>query len=98
VVSDVLVVFDIVELSAGTLAPAAFLIKEVKGMVLDAAVDAGVDYLKTTYGMRVEFKLTGWNIVCRLCGQRFRRERLSDGELLRCPRTGCKGEAYIHFQ
>ncbi len=96
VVSTVLVILDVVAVTRGTLTAGKFLFKVVSGIVVDEAVNSTFDYLQSEYGMRPEFHHTGWWIVCRLCGHRFHRHTLVDGEHLKCPNSGCRAEVILH--
>ncbi|HVT59514.1 MAG TPA: hypothetical protein VHR45_14065 [Thermoanaerobaculia bacterium] len=100
-VATVLVLLDLIAVSEGTLSVGGFVMRAVAGTVSgylrDKVVNAGIDYVESNVGLRVEFKLTGWDMLCRLCGYRFHLNSLKDGDLVRCPRSGCNGEAYVHF-
>ncbi len=103
VVTDVLLVFTVVALAESAVTVEAFVLEALEGpgleylggLVEGKAVEAFFDYVDAEYGLRVEFKLTGWDIVCRICRRRFHRDSLREGELLRC--SNGDAEAYIHF-
>lgn len=96
-VSDILIVVDIVALSHGTLTAGQFIMKKVIGVVEDLAVDAAFDYLQTEYGSEVRFVHTGWDVTCRLCGTHFHLKELNNGDLVQCPKHDCPAVVRVRF-
>jgi hypothetical protein len=106
VISDVLLVFSVIALFENPTAEAFVLeaadlveskaVGYVKGRAIDSFVNAAFDYIDTNYGVRVQYRLKGWDVFCRIGGHKFHRETLAEGELLKCPHGDA--EAYIHFR
>jgi hypothetical protein len=104
VISDILLVFTVITVAEGAATVGAFIIEaaelvaesSVKGYVEGKVVEYAFDYVDSNYGMQVRFKLTGWDLVCRIGRHHFHRDSLAEGELVRCPHGDA--EAYVHFQ
>lgn len=98
VISTVLTVLDVVALSHGALTAGKFVLKVVEGVGIDAIVGGVFDYLHEEIGMRLQFQQTGWTITCRVCGRKFVRDSLQEGDLLRCENPKCPAEVILHFK
>jgi hypothetical protein len=104
VVSNVILVFSLISIAGEAITVEAFVLEALEGpgkeylqgLVEGSLVEGAFDYVDSKYGLRVEFKLTGWEVVCRICHRKFHVESLKDGDLLRCPNGDAEARVFFH--